>query len=61
MTEWFLGKYLNTILFHLHECDSGRRYAGYECFITPPVCKVKKILNPADPYDIMSIYQESYV
>lgn len=36
-------------------------YAGYECFITPPVCKVKKILNPADPYDIMSIYQESYV
>ncbi|ODM97524.1 hypothetical protein Ocin01_09153 [Orchesella cincta] len=36
-------------------------YAGYDCIVAPPVCKIKKNMNPWDPYEMMSSYQANYI
>lgn len=48
--------------FHLfvYLCYSTR-YAGYDCMVAPPVCKIKKKFNRWDPYEIMSDYQRNYM
>jgi len=36
-------------------------YGGYECFVTPPVCKVKKMMDPYNPYDPVTSYQHTFI
>jgi len=35
-------------------------YAGYDMMEAPPVCKVKKVFDPVDPYEEISTYQADF-